>query len=153
MEPFEVELTVRDYECDLQGIVNNAVYQHYLEHARHTFLEAMGLNFHALRSQGLEPVVIRADIAYKASLRPGDRFKVTVQVKRLGRLRFIFEQDIYRLSDQKQMIEAKITGVFTKRAVLYPRIPLKKWLPQKGGISRILEIGNFISININRFNL
>ena len=52
MEPFEIELTVRDYECDLQGIVNNAVYQHYLEHARHTFLEEVGLNFHTLRRQG-----------------------------------------------------------------------------------------------------
>ena len=86
MEPFEVELTVRDYECDLQGIVNNAVYQHYLEHARHTFLEEVGLNFHTLRRQGLEPVVVRAEIAYKASLRPGDRFKVTVLLKRLGRM-------------------------------------------------------------------
>ena len=32
---FKVDFTVRDYECDLQGIVNNAVYQNYLEHARH----------------------------------------------------------------------------------------------------------------------
>ena len=28
---FEVVMTVRDYECDIQGIVNNAVYQNYLE--------------------------------------------------------------------------------------------------------------------------
>lgn len=132
MEPFEVELTVRDYECDLQGIVNNAVYQHYLEHARHTFLEEVGLNFHTLRRQGLEPVVIRAEIAYKASLRPGDRFKVTVLLKRLGRMRFIFEQDIYRLSDQKQMIEAKITGVFTKEGRPVPPHPFEKMVASKG---------------------
>ena len=29
---YELTLKVRDYECDLQGIVNNANYQHYLEH-------------------------------------------------------------------------------------------------------------------------
>ena len=29
---YELEMKVRDYECDLQGIVNNANYQHYLEH-------------------------------------------------------------------------------------------------------------------------
>ena len=34
---FELKMSVRDYECDLQGIVNNAVYQNYLEHARHQF--------------------------------------------------------------------------------------------------------------------
>ena len=27
---YELEMKVRDYECDLQGIVNNANYQHYI---------------------------------------------------------------------------------------------------------------------------
>ena len=35
---YELKMKVRDYECDLQGIVNNANYQHYLEHTRHEFL-------------------------------------------------------------------------------------------------------------------
>ena len=34
---FELKMKVRDYECDLQGIVNNANYQHYIEHTRHEF--------------------------------------------------------------------------------------------------------------------
>ena len=42
---FEIELQVRDYECDIQGIVNNAVYQNYLEHCRHKFLNSVGLDF------------------------------------------------------------------------------------------------------------
>ena len=36
---FELSLAVRDYECDLQGVVNNATYQNYLEHARHKYLQ------------------------------------------------------------------------------------------------------------------
>ena len=39
---YELEMKVRDYECDLQGIVNNANYQHYLEHTRHEFLTSVG---------------------------------------------------------------------------------------------------------------
>ena len=42
---FEIELQVRDYECDIQGIVNNANYMHYLEHCRHQFLQSAGLSF------------------------------------------------------------------------------------------------------------
>ena len=40
---YELEMKVRDYECDLQGIVNNANYQHYLEHPRHEFLTSVVL--------------------------------------------------------------------------------------------------------------
>ena len=42
---YELKMKVRDYECDLQGIVNNANYQHYLEHTRHEFLTSVGISF------------------------------------------------------------------------------------------------------------
>ena len=31
---YETEMEVRDYECDIEGIVNNANYLHYFEHTR-----------------------------------------------------------------------------------------------------------------------
>ena len=59
---YELEFKVRDYECDMQGIVNNANYQHYLEHARHEFLQQTGTNFNEIRLKGIEPVVSRSII-------------------------------------------------------------------------------------------
>ena len=54
---FEITLKVRDYECDLQGIVNNANYQHYIEHTRHEYLLSRGVSFADLHARGIDAVV------------------------------------------------------------------------------------------------
>ncbi len=111
---FEIALKVRDYECDIQGIVNNANYQHYLEHCRHQFLEQMGDSFAQLHNDGIDAVVIRAELDYKYPLRPGDEFLVRVKLGRQGRLRIIFDQEIVRKPDEKLIVSAKVIGVLTK---------------------------------------
>jgi len=107
---FTLEMAVRDYECDLQGVVNNAVYQNYLEHARHEYLKSIGIDFAALAAQGINLVVVRVEIDYKASLTSGDRFVVEVRPERLSPVRIGFRQDIYRLPDRKVAIKALVTG-------------------------------------------
>ena len=111
---FELELQVRDYECDIQGIVNNAVYQNYLEHCRHKLLNYAGLDFAQLHNDGIDAVVIRAELDYKFPLRPGDDFLIRVKMEKQGRLRIIFNQQILRKSDEKVMLNAKITAVLTR---------------------------------------
>jgi acyl-CoA thioester hydrolase len=113
---FEIELQVRDYECDIQGIVNNAVYQNYLEHCRHKFLNHVGLDFAQLHKDGIDAVVIRAEIDYKFPLRPGDDFIVCLKMGKQGRLRIIFDQQIIRKADDKLMVNARITAVLTKNS-------------------------------------
>ena len=68
----ELSLKVRDYECDLQGIVNNANYQHYLEHARHEFLLSRGISFAELHAKGIDAVVSSITMRFKTPLRSGD---------------------------------------------------------------------------------
>lgn len=112
---FELELEVRDYECDIQGIVNNSVYQNYLEHCRHKFLHYAGLDFAELHKDGIDAVVIKAELEYKFPLRPADKFVVRLKMKKQGRLRVIFEQQVIRKADEKLMVDAKITTVLTKK--------------------------------------
>lgn len=104
---FTLPLAVRDYECDLQGIVNNAVYQHYLEHARHVFIRQQGLDFAALARAGVNLVVVRVEIDYLYPLRSGDELVVGLNLRRVSRLRFAFDQDILR-SDAKLIARAVV---------------------------------------------
>jgi len=112
---YELDFTVRDYECDLQGIVNNAVYLNYFEHARHTFLIGKNIDFAMLHAEGIDLVVSRIEIDYKLSLTSGDLFVVRLNILREGHLKLIFNQDIFRLSDNKLVARAKVIGVGLKR--------------------------------------
>jgi acyl-CoA thioester hydrolase len=107
---FEHEFIVRDYELDIQGIVNNANYMHYLEHARHEFLISKNVDFSVMHEEGKDLIVTSAELSYKLALKSRDRFVVRINILRKGNLRLIFEQDIYRLPDNKLILEAKITG-------------------------------------------
>ena len=107
---FEYEFEVRDYECDLQGIVNNAVYQRYMEHTRHCFIKTLGLDFAKLHNNGVDAVVAKITINYKRPLKSGDRFVCTLNVKKEG-LRYIFSQNIYRMPDRELCTKGEIDVV------------------------------------------
>lgn len=92
---YELEMEVRDYELDSEGIVNNANYLHYLEHTRHSFCTANGLSFAEMQVKGLVPVLNKVEIEYKTPLRSGDRFVSKLWLERKG-VRFIFHQDIFK---------------------------------------------------------
>ncbi len=102
--------SVRDYECDMQGVVNNAVYQNYLEHSRHEFLKSLGLDFAELTRRKVNLVVVRAELDYRASLVSGDSFEVLTRAERVSKLRFGFRQRILRSSDGKVMLEGFVIG-------------------------------------------
>lgn len=106
----DLEFKVRDYECDMQGVVNNGVYQNYLEHARHLYLQAEGINFAQTTRAGINLVVIRAELDYRKSLVANDHFVVRSLLQRVSRVRFQFRQDIFRLPDEQLVLNALITG-------------------------------------------
>ena len=102
---FELTADVRDYECDLQGVVNNAVYQNYLEHARHKYLQSLGLSFAAFHRQGHDLVLTRAE---------SDRYTVKLRIEKESRLRFRFVQDIYK-EDGTHVLHGRLIGTCINR--------------------------------------
>lgn len=105
---FEIEMKVRDYEVDYEGIVNNSVYLNYMEHTRHEFCEAAGLSFGEMHSKGIDPVVRRAQLDYLSPLRSADRFASSLSLCRKG-ARFIFTQCIYKLPERTLAVKGEIT--------------------------------------------
>ena len=97
---FETRMQVRDYECDIEGIVNNANYLHYAEHTRHLFLKECGLSFAEMHSRGIDAVVARMNLQFKTPLQCDDEFISRLNLTKEG-IKYVFHQDIYRASDNK----------------------------------------------------
>lgn len=108
--PFKIELQVRDYECDLQGIVNNATYQNYLEHTRHEFLKSRGYDFAAITQEDIHLVITHAELHYLKPLRSNDIFTVTLETHLASPLRLIFTQTIYHNTKKTCLLKAKLTA-------------------------------------------
>jgi acyl-CoA thioester hydrolase len=111
---FTLEIEVRDYELDSEGIVNNAVYLHYLVHTRHAFVKQEGIPFGSLTSEGLVPVVRRMTIDYHTPLRSGDVMLSRLWIEREG-ARFIFYQDIFKKHSGELVVSAAVTIVCMER--------------------------------------
>jgi len=107
---FRLDFAVRDYECDLAGMVNNATYLNYIEHTRHEFLKSNGVDFVELAAQGVYLIVVRIELDFLYPLRSGDLFWVGTRMERISRLRFGLWQDIYRLPEDKPILKAKVIG-------------------------------------------
>ncbi|MEV5011132.1 acyl-CoA thioesterase [Streptomyces sp. NPDC055692] len=76
-EPLSVRVTVRGYEADVQGHLNQAVYLNYAEHARWSLLQAAGISQAGLVSGGVGPVVLETTIRYLRELLAGGEVDVT----------------------------------------------------------------------------
>lgn len=128
---YQFEMKTRDYECDVQGVVNNANYQHYLEVTRHEFIQSVGESFEAWHNRGIDVMVSKITISYKSSLRGGQEFVSCLNIKRMG-VRYVFLQDIYRKSDMKLCVSAEVhcvcvvDGVLTRGDEI--EAPFKKYL-------------------------
>ncbi|MDG4800693.1 acyl-CoA thioesterase [Micromonospora sp. WMMD980] len=80
-DPFRVRVTVRGYELDTQGHLNQAVYLQYAEHARWECLRAAGIAQDRLLAAGVGPVALEVTVRYLRELRGGDEVDVTCEFR------------------------------------------------------------------------
>ncbi|AYN38701.1 acyl-CoA thioesterase [Streptomyces dangxiongensis] len=107
-EPFSVRVTVRGYETDTQGHVNQAVYVNYAEHARWSLLSAAGITQARLIGRGVGPVALETTIRYRRELLAGDEIDVTCVFEWGGGKTFRILQEIRRTDGT---VAAEVTAV------------------------------------------
>jgi acyl-CoA thioester hydrolase len=127
-------MEVRDYECDIEGIVNNANYLHYMEHTRHLFLKECGLSFADMHAKGVDAVVARMNLQFKTPLRCDDEFISRLALKKDG-IRYVFYQDIYRASDEQLCFKgvAELVSIVNGRLANSPDYDkaFEKWITKE----------------------
>lgn len=107
-EPFSVPVTVRGYETDVQGHLNQSVYLQYGEHARWSLLQAAGIRQADLMANGVGPVALETTISYRRELLAGDEVEVTCAFVWGEGKTFRIEQTVRRTDGT---VAAEITGV------------------------------------------
>lgn len=122
MQTHQTTIMIRDYECDLHGVVNNAIYLQYSQFARHRLLTDMGIDWGELHHTGIDLIVIRAEIDYIAPLYADDNLTITTQAFRRTPLRIVFDQVFLKNESQEAArLHIETTGIL--RATRRPKIP------------------------------
>ncbi|HTR82382.1 MAG TPA: thioesterase family protein [Bacteroidota bacterium] len=87
-----VQLAVRNYEIDWQGIVHNAVYLHYFEVGRIAYLDQIGskLDINTVNHES-KVVLARNEIDYRKPARFGDILTVYSRISLIKNSSFVFE--------------------------------------------------------------
>ncbi|MFJ9681980.1 acyl-CoA thioesterase [Streptomyces sp. NPDC101194] len=105
---FSVDVTVRGYELDTQGHLNQAVYLQYAEHARWELLRAAGLPQEKLLASGVGPVALETTVKFLRELRGGDRVRVTCRFEYGEGKTFAVAQEVVK---EDGTVAAQVTGV------------------------------------------
>ncbi|GGX49378.1 tol-pal system-associated acyl-CoA thioesterase [Tateyamaria omphalii] len=96
MTPHRFPIIVYYEDTDMAGVVYYANYLRYIERARSTIVEEMGLDQNAMREKGIVFVVTRVEADYISPARMGDRLEVVTTHQAAGAVRWTFDQEVQR---------------------------------------------------------
>jgi len=120
-------LSVRSYECDSYGHVNNANYLNYLEYARYEYLKDIGFDYPAVTGAGYGMYIARIEIDYKKPALTDDLLTIKSWPVKQGAVSGVIGQEIWRGEDL--VVQAKVTWAFVDSKGQPTKIPPEWNLP------------------------
>ena len=121
---YKTEITVRHYECDAYGHVNNANYLNYLEHARGEYLKDIGFDYKSFVESGFGIYVVKISIAYKNPALPDETLDIYTKPIKRKKASGVFFQQIKR--GDTLICEAEVTWASIGKDGKMAGIP-KEW--------------------------
>ncbi len=109
---FEITFRIRWNEMDANGHVNNMYYQSYFDEARFDMFMKSGMDFDLMRSDGIGPVLYRAEFDYLRELKHPDEAVIRSWMEPPKDNRAVIHQELLRRSDGKLVCKAKMHGMF-----------------------------------------
>ncbi|XP_071735614.1 acyl-acyl carrier protein thioesterase ATL3, chloroplastic-like [Rutidosis leptorrhynchoides] len=119
----DIELSVRDYEMDQYGVVNNAIYAKYCQHGRQQLMEKIGINIATITQSGNALALSDLVIKYIAPLRIGDKFTLRMRISDMSAARIYFEHLIFKIPNEEPILDARATAVWLDKDYRPVRIP------------------------------
>jgi acyl-CoA thioester hydrolase len=114
---------VRDNEVDAQGVVNNANYFIYMAHARHKYLDKIGINFHEMAINNQQLFLTSSNIEFKKPLKANDKFYISCKMIKSGAIRICFEQELRLIENNELLATGTNIGVCMDGNKKRPYIP------------------------------
>jgi acyl-CoA thioester hydrolase len=117
---YTAHFTVRHYECDAYGHVNNANYLRYMEQAAIEASAAIGYDDARYQALGTMWLIHETDIEYLQPLRAGEAFEVKTWVSDFRRVRSQRQYEIRRVGEEALVARATTDWVYIARATQRP---------------------------------
>ena len=119
----EFPIVVYYEDTDMAGIVYYANYLRFIERARSTVVEELGVDQVAMRADGIVFVVTRVEADYLGSARLGDRLIVRSTHYAAGPVRWVFDQEV--MKGDEVIFRAKVTAATMTTEGKPIRLPAK----------------------------
>lgn len=110
--PLSATVSVRTYELDSFGHVNNAVYLQYMEEARSEFLKQIGVSFNDFAVLDVQLVIVEAHVSYVSSAKYGDVVEIAGRFRDVRPASLTIDYELTKQNTGRLLARAWTRGAF-----------------------------------------